>query len=100
MVRPGKNVTVFQLQAFGIGSAFAGLAGALYAHYTSFIVPKLFVPLLTIYMFFAVVTGGRGNNYGVILGTCLVIFFLESSRFATGILPFLSPARSRPAGAC
>lgn len=89
----GKRVPSFQVQAFGVGSAFAGLAGALYGHYTSYVVPEIFVPLITIYIFLAVVVGGRGNNFGTICGAFAVIFFLESTRFAAQLLPFLTPVQ-------
>ena len=49
----GKNVRLFKVKALAIGGAVAGLAGALYAHYTSYIVPELYVPLVTIYVFLA-----------------------------------------------
>ena len=49
----GKNVLTFKVKAFAIGGALAGLAGALYAHYSSYIVPEIYVPLLTIYIFLA-----------------------------------------------
>lgn len=86
----GKRVVSFQTRAFGLGCALAGLAGALYGHYTSYINPEIFVPLLTIYIFLAVTAGGRGNNVGVVLGAYLVVFFLESTRFAVEWLPFLT----------
>ncbi len=86
----GKQVSSFQVRAFGLGSFMAGLAGALYGHYTSYIAPEIFVPLLTIYIFLAVTAGGRGNNRGTALGAVVVIFFLEASRFVTDALPFLS----------
>ena len=89
----GKQVSAFQVRAFGLGSFMAGLAGALYGHYTSYIAPEIFVPLLTIYIFLAVTAGGKGNNRGTALGAVTVIFFLEASRFLTGALPFLSPVQ-------
>jgi branched-chain amino acid transport system permease protein len=89
----GKPVGRFQIKAFALGGAFIGIAGALYAHYTSYISPELFVPLLTLYVFLATTTGGRGNNLGAVVGSFVVIFFLESTRFATEILPFLTPVQ-------
>ena len=37
-----------------------GLAGALYGHFTSYIAPDLFLPLITVYIFLAVASGGTG----------------------------------------
>ncbi len=87
----GKRVSAFQARAFGLGSLMAGLAGALYGHYTSYIAPEIFVPSLTIYIFLAVTAGGRGNNLGTVLGAFVVVVFLEASRFLGGALPFMSP---------
>ena len=86
----GKNVLAFKVKAFALGGLVAGLAGALYGHYTSYIVPELFQPLLTIYIFLALTAGGRGNNWGAAIGAYVVVFFLESTRFLTGVLPALS----------
>ncbi len=85
----GKNVLAFKIKAFAIGGILAGLAGALYGHYTSYIVPEIFEPILTIYIFLALTAGGRGNNWGAALGAFLVVFVLESTRFLGGLLPAL-----------
>jgi branched-chain amino acid transport system permease protein len=89
----GKDVFRFKLKAFAIGGAVAGLAGALYAHYTSYIVPEVFVPLLTIYIFLAVTAGGLGNNLGAVVGAYVVVFCLESTRFLVGVIPSVSAER-------
>jgi branched-chain amino acid transport system permease protein len=86
----GKNVLWFKMKAFAAGGALAGLSGALYGHYTSYIAPELFQPILTIYVFLAVAVGGKGNNFGAVAGTFVVIFFLESSRFVTEVIPGIS----------
>ena len=79
-----------KVKAFGIGGVLAGLAGALYAHYSSYIVPEIYVPLLTIYIFLALTAGGNGNNFGAVIGAFVVVFFLESTRFLIGVVPWLS----------
>ncbi len=86
----GKNIVWFKVQAFAIGGVLAGLAGALYGHYTSYIVPDLFTPLITIYIFLALTAGGIGNNLGAVAGAYVVVFFLESTRFLTAIVPGIS----------
>ena len=86
----GKDVLKFKVKAFALGGALAGLAGALYAHYSSYIVPEIYVPLLTIYIFLALTAGGIGNNWGAVVGAFVVVFFLESTRFLVGVVPWLS----------
>jgi branched-chain amino acid transport system permease protein len=86
----GKYTIAFKVQAFALGSAVVGLAGAFYGHYTSFIAPDLFVPLLTLYIKLSLLAGGLGNNRGAILGAIVVVFFLESTRFVVPLVPGLS----------
>jgi branched-chain amino acid transport system permease protein len=83
----GKPVTAFKVQAFAVSSAILGLGGALYGHYTSFVAPDSFTTLVSIYVVLAVTAGGTGTNTGAVLGAALVVFFMESTRFATGWLP-------------
>ena len=89
----GKPVLAFKVEAFAVSSAVLGLAGALFGHYTSYIAPEVFVPLLSIYVVLALTAGGTGTNAGAVVGAVLVVFFLESARFATGWLPGLKPVQ-------
>jgi branched-chain amino acid transport system permease protein len=86
----GKHVTLFKVKAFALGAGALGLAGALYAHYTSFIAPDIFVPLLTLYVKLALLTGGVGSNRGAVLGAVGIVFLLESTRFVIPHVPFIS----------
>ena len=85
----GKPVLRFKFQAFGMGAAIAGLAGALYAHQESFISPDEFDSLTTIYIFLAVTAGGVGRPLSAMLGGYCVVVFLEATRFVGTVLPFL-----------
>ncbi len=58
----GKPVTRLKAEAFSIAAAIAALAGGLYGHYTSFVAPEVYQPLLTIYVFLAVTAGGVGRR--------------------------------------
>jgi branched-chain amino acid transport system permease protein len=85
----GKHTIAFKVQAFALGSAAVGLAGALYGHYTSYIAPDLFVPLLTLYIKLSLLAGGLGSNRGAVIGAIVVVFFLESTRFIVPLVPGL-----------
>jgi branched-chain amino acid transport system permease protein len=85
----GKHVTAFKTKAFALGAGGLGLAGALYAHYTSYIAPDIFVPLLTLYIKLALLTGGLGSNRGAIVGAFVIVFLLESTRFVIPLVPGL-----------
>jgi len=83
----GKNVLRFKTEAFALSAAIAGLAGALYGHFTSYIAPDLFLPLITVYIFLAVASGGTGRPAGALVGAYLVMALLESSRFLVELIP-------------
>ena len=89
----GKHVLAFKLRAFALGAAVLGVAGALYAHDTSFVAPDIFAPLLTLNVILALVAGGLGNNAGAVLGAVAIVALLEGSRFAAPWLWFLGPAQ-------
>ena len=68
----GKNAMSFRLQAFAIGGAIMGLAGAVQAHFIGFIAPDNYLPTLTFQIWAMLIVGGSGNNRGAILGAVLV----------------------------
>jgi branched-chain amino acid transport system permease protein len=89
----GKKVRRMKVEAFALGAGILGLAGALYAHFTSYVAPDIFRPLLTIYIFLALTAGGAGNTKGAVLGAVLVIVVLEGSRFLEAAIPELGGAQ-------
>ncbi len=89
----GKRILRFKIEAFAISAAIAALAGALYGHFNSYVAPDIFQPLITIYIFLAVAAGGVGRVSGAVAGAYLVIFFLESTRFAAAAIPGLAPVQ-------
>ncbi len=89
----GKPVARFKIEAFALSAGVMGLAGVLYGHYTSFVAPDLFSPIITIYIFLAVTLGGVGNNWGVVLGAVILMALLEGTRFIADALPGLSGAQ-------
>lgn len=88
----GKPVDRMKVAAFALGAALLGAAGVLYAHFTSYIAPDIFRPLLTIYIFLSLTAGGTGNPTGAVVGAILVVAILEGSRFAEPLIPHLSGA--------
>ena len=93
----GKFVLAFKLKAFAIGTGALGLAGALYAHFTSYIAPDVFVPLLTLYIKLSLLAGGLGNNRGAIAGAIAVVFFLEFDPLHRAAHPVAQPCSGRGA---
>ncbi|MCD4716530.1 MAG: branched-chain amino acid ABC transporter permease [Desulfobacterales bacterium] len=77
----GKNVLSLKTRAIIFGSVLAGLAGCLWAHYISYISPSDFTLNETILVLLCVVLGGKGTNWGPVLGAFIIIFFQEALRF-------------------
>lgn len=68
----GKNANLFRIQAFALGSAIMGLAGAVQAHFIGFIAPENYISTLTFQVWAMLIIGGSGNNRGALLGAVLV----------------------------
>jgi neutral amino acid transport system permease protein len=82
----GKNVFWYKLQAFMLGGAIAGLAGAFLAWQLSTIYPTNFEPLLTFNAWIIVILGGSGSNAGTLLGAIIFWAYDSLTRF---VLPQL-----------
>ena len=70
----------YKLLAFAISAVFAGLAGALYAHYTSVVTPKILGNEFFLMAMVMLAIGGMGRFPGVLIGTFLVIIGNELLR--------------------
>jgi len=68
----GKDATSFRIQAFAVGGAIMGLAGAVQGHFIGYISPDGYVPILTFQVWAMLIVGGAGNNRGAILGAIVV----------------------------
>jgi neutral amino acid transport system permease protein len=90
----GKNVFWYKLQAFMLGGAIAGIAGAFYAWQLTTVYPTNFEPIVTFNAWTIVMLGGTGNNAGTILGSVLVTAYEAITRFKNQI-PFLAAIDSR-----
>lgn len=76
----GLSVRWLQTAAFTIGSAVAGLAGALHAHHFSYIEAQHFNVLLSIYVVLYVLLGGTQTIYGPLLGAAFFTLLPELLR--------------------
>lgn len=83
----GKSPGRFKIEVLILGSVLAGLAGAFYGHYVTYIVPDQFVPLTTFYIWMAVIIGGVGRVSGAVVGTVVLIGLLEGTRFLRDAIP-------------
>jgi branched-chain amino acid transport system permease protein len=84
----GKNVLRFRVEAFVVGAIIMGIAGALYAHFTTFISPSAFSPMYgTFLVWVMLIAGGSGNNRGAILGAVIIWIIWSFTETLTGQLP-------------
>lgn len=86
----GKNVFNSRVKTMVIGGGFAGIAGSLFAHYTTYIDPYFFMPLETFIVWAMVILGGKGNAKGAILGTFAIQLIYSSTRFLSQHIPLNS----------
>jgi len=82
----GKSPRLYRLQAFALGGAVMGLAGAMQAHFIGFIAPDNYVSSLTFLVWAMLVVGGSGNNRGAVLGAVLVWGLWSASGYLAGLL--------------
>ncbi len=80
----GVDVTRTKVAAFVIGSAFAGAAGAVAAHYEGFISPSLYTMDYSILIVTMVVLGGTGSITGSILAALALFSIPEIMRSFPG----------------
>lgn len=76
----GVNVTKVKVTAFVMGSAFAGAAGALLAHYEGFLSPTMFTMELSFIILTMVVLGGTGSITGSAIAATLLFYLPEKLR--------------------
>jgi len=76
----GINVVSAKLLAFGIGAAYAGIAGVLLAAFLRIVNPDQFTLVSSVFFLAAVVVGGRGSILGSILGAVFMTLMPEFLR--------------------
>lgn len=84
----GIDVARTKLVAFVLAGALGSAAGALYAHWLSFVSPAAFGIDASIELLVMAVVGGIGQPYGALLGAATVTLLVEGLR---GIVHTLAP---------
>jgi branched-chain amino acid transport system permease protein len=73
----GVNLTKYRILSFGISSFYAGVGGALFGHYLSFVSVEGFDILLSIQFLGMIIIGGLGSVMGALLGTAFMVLLPE-----------------------
>jgi branched-chain amino acid transport system permease protein len=76
----GINLVATKLLAFGIGAAFSGLAGAIFAPKLTSIFPHSFNLLISINVLCLIIVGGMGSLPGVVVGSLILVGLPELLR--------------------
>lgn len=77
----GIDVVLTRIQAFALAAGLAGISGALFAHYMSFIDPSSFTVDQSIFLLSIAVIGGLGTLYGPFVGVLVMILLPEALGF-------------------
>lgn len=81
----GYRTTQYKLSVWVISAMMAGLAGGLFASWTTFVDPNSFIVLESILLVAVVILGGLASIWGSILGAMTFVLLEEGMRF----LPFI-----------
>ncbi|MGH2396002.1 MAG: branched-chain amino acid ABC transporter permease, partial [bacterium] len=76
----GVNLVAVKLLAYGLGAAFAGVAGAIFAVMVGSVFPHSFQLLISINVLALIIVGGIGSNPGVVVGALALVGLPELLR--------------------
>lgn len=76
----GVNVFGSRLMAFMVSAMLAGVCGAFYAHYISFISPTIFTTNESMKMLIMTIFGGLGSIPGTVIGASILTIIPEAIR--------------------
>ncbi len=82
----GINLTKYRTLSFGLAAFFAGIAGALYAHYQLVVSNEGFGIERSILFLAMVIIGGTGSIMGTLMGTAFVVLLPESMEWISAAL--------------
>ncbi|WP_448192283.1 branched-chain amino acid ABC transporter permease [Azospirillum sp. sgz301742] len=82
----GINLTKYRTMAFGISAFYAGIGGALYAHYLQFVSVEGFTILFSIQFLGMIIIGGLGSIMGSLMGTAFMVLLPELMQALTSAL--------------
>jgi branched-chain amino acid transport system permease protein len=76
----GVNTTAYKVRSFVVASFFAGVAGAVFAHYQSIVAPSSFTYVKSMEIVVMVVAGGLGSTTGAIIAAVFLTLLPEGLR--------------------
>src|SRR5918999_3502101 len=82
----GINLTKYRTLSFGLAAYFAGIGGALYAHYLGVVSNEGFGIDRSILFLAMIIIGGLGSIMGTLLGTAFMVLLPEAMEWLTMLL--------------
>lgn len=76
----GVDVSALKIKVFVLSAVYASLAGALYAHYITFVSPGSFNLFYSVLVLMMVVVGGINNLWGAVVGSVFITVLPELLR--------------------
>ena len=87
----GVDTTKYKVKAFVIGSALAGVAGALYGSFLMYLNPGMFTFVKSFEVVAMVVLGGLGSITGSVLAAIVLTILPEGLRYVKDFIPDGAP---------
>lgn len=91
----GKDTFRLRMESWVIGCVIMGLAGVFFVHLNNSLFPGSLEPILTFYVWIAVILGGSGSNRGAIVGGIVVVAIVQGTRFFAGEVPAIDAGSLR-----
>ncbi len=82
----GINLTKYRTLSFGLAAFFAGVGGALYAHYNQVVSNEGFGIDRSIIFLAMIIIGGLGSIMGTLMGTAFMVLLPESMEWLSVVL--------------
>lgn len=82
----GVNLNKYRLLSFGISSFYAGIGGALYAHYLGYVSAEGFTIMMSIQFLAMIIIGGMGSIKGTLMGVIFMVFLPEVLESGVGLM--------------
>ncbi|MBY6186453.1 branched-chain amino acid ABC transporter permease [Marinobacter hydrocarbonoclasticus] len=82
----GVKLNKYRLLSFGISSFYAGIGGALYAHYLGYVSAEGFTILMSVQFLAMVIIGGLGSVKGTLMGCVFMVLLPEVLTGGVGLM--------------
>jgi len=82
----GVKLNKYRLLSFGISSFYAGIGGALYAHYLGYVSAEGFTIFMSIQFLAMIIIGGLGSIKGTLMGVIFMVFLPEVLEGGVGLM--------------